>query len=226
MNVKRKWWLTTMLVVMFALVVSACGDGANESNESDGIEEVYSGETAYSNETNPVATIEMEDGGVIKVELYPELAPNTVHNFISLAEQGFYDGLIFHRVIPNFMIQGGDPLGNGYGDPGYFIKGEFSKAGFDNDLVHERGVISMARRGGILYDTAGSQFFIIHRDSPHLDTEFAAFGRVIEGIEVVDDIVTVATDGEDKPKEDVVMKKVSVETHGISYPEPEVIRAE
>lgn len=231
---KRTWWLATALLLMFALVLSACGDGSNEpndsndSNNSGAIEEDlnYTGETAYSNATNPVATIEMENGGVIRIELYPELAPNTVHNFISLANKGYYDGLIFHRVIENFMIQGGDPEGTGAGGPGYTIVGEFNTAGFDNDLPHDRGVISMARMGGILYDTAGSQFFIMHKDSPHLDNDYAAFGRVIEGIEVVDQIAAVRTDGADKPREDQVMKKVSVDTRGVTYPEPEVLKVD
>ena len=168
---------------------------------------------------NPIATIEMEDGSQIKIELYPDVAPNTVRNFISLANSKFYDGLIFHRVIPDFMIQGGDPEGTGVGGPGYAIKGEFSSNGFENTLKHDRGVISMARAQD--KNSAGSQFFIMHKDSPHLDGEYAAFGKVIEGIEVVDKIAAVETVAQDKPKEDVKMKKVTVDTFGVKYKEVE-----
>ncbi len=159
----------------------------------------------------------MENGDVIKAELYPDLAPNTVNNFISLIKKGFYDGLIFHRVIKNFMIQGGDPEGTGMGGPGYAIKGEFNQNGFKNDLKHERGVLSMAR--SFMPDSAGSQFFIMHKDSPHLDGEYAGFGKVIEGIDVVDKIAETKTDRQDRPKEDVRIKKASVETFGKEYPE-------
>ncbi len=157
----------------------------------------------------PIVTIEMEDGNVIKVELYPEIAPITVDNFISLVKKGFYDGLIFHRVIRGFMIQGGCPLGNGTGGPGYSIKGEFEANGIENNLKHERGVISMAR--ALDPDSAGSQFFIMHETSPHLDGQYAAFGKVTEGMETVDAIACVATGWGDRPFEDVVMKKVTVE---------------
>ena len=168
--------------------------------------------------SNPIVTIEMEDGGVMKAELYPEIAPNTVNNFISLVKQGFYDGVIFHRVIPGFMIQGGDPKGVGIGGPGYCIRGEFTANGFKNDLKHDRGVLSMART--MAPNSAGSQFFIMHEDSPHLDGQYAAFGKVIEGIEVVDKICSVRTDYNDKPRIPQVMKKVTVETFGSEYPEP------
>ncbi len=168
--------------------------------------------------SNPIVTIEMEDGGVMKAELYPEIAPNTVNNFISLVKQGFYDGVIFHRVIPGFMIQGGDPKGVGVGGPGYCIRGEFAANGFKNDLKHSRGVLSMART--MAPNSAGSQFFIMHEDSPHLDGQYAAFGKVIEGIEVVDKICSVRTDYNDKPRIPQVMKKVTVETFGADYPEP------
>ena len=168
--------------------------------------------------SNPIVTIEMEDGGVMKAELYPEIAPNTVNNFISLVKQGFYDGVIFHRVIPGFMIQGGDPKGVGTGGPGYTIRGEFSANGFQNNLAHSRGVLSMART--MAPNSAGSQFFIMHEDSPHLDGQYAAFGKVIEGIEVVDKICSVRTDYNDKPRIPQVMKKVTVETFGVDYPEP------
>ncbi|MDU1348748.1 peptidylprolyl isomerase [Clostridium faecium] len=157
----------------------------------------------------------MEDGSKIKIELYPDAAPNTVRNFISLANSNFYDGLIFHRVIPDFMIQGGDPEGTGIGGPGYSIKGEFSSNGFENNLNHDRGVISMARSQD--KNSAGSQFFIMHKNSPHLDGEYAAFGKVIEGMEVIDKIAAVETDNQDKPKEDVKMKKVTVDTFGVEY---------
>ena len=168
---------------------------------------------------NPVVTFEMENGGVIKAELYPELAPNTVNNFLSLVNKGFYDGLIFHRVIPGFMIQGGDPTGTGMGGPGYRIKGEFKHNGFSqNNLKHDRGVLSMAR--AMMPDTAGSQFFIMHDKAPHLDGEYAAFGRVIEGMEVVDEIANTATDYNDRPRTEQKLKKVTAETFGEEYPEP------
>ena len=168
---------------------------------------------------NPIVTIEMENGGKIVAELYPEVAPISVNNFISLAGKGFYDGLIFHRVISGFMIQGGDPQGVGIGGPGYSIKGEFSANGVKNDLSHTRGVLSMARAQPM--DSAGSQFFIMHADGNFLDGQYAAFGKVTEGIEVVDAIAAVKTNAMDKPKEDQRMKKVTVETFGVDYPEPE-----
>ncbi len=158
---------------------------------------------------NPVVTIEMESGNKIKIELYPEIAPETVKNFVSLVEKSFYDGIIFHRVIPGFMIQGGDPDGNGTGGCGYSIKGEFSANGFPNDLKHTRGVISMARTANP--NSAGSQFFIMHQDSPHLDGQYAAFGRVLEGMEEVDRIANVQRDYRDKPLEAQRMKKVVLE---------------
>ena len=160
----------------------------------------------------------MQSQNEIKIELYPEIAPNTVNNFISLVKEGFYDGVIFHRVIPGFMIQGGDPEGMGYGGPGYSIKGEFSYNGFENNLKHERGVISMARSQHP--DSAGSQFFIMVDDAPHLDGQYAAFGKVIEGMEECDDIVSAKTDFRDKPLIDRVMEKVTVETFGEQYDEP------
>lgn len=168
--------------------------------------------------SNPIVTFEMENGSVMKAELYPEVAPNTVNNFISLIKKGFYDGLIFHRVIPGFMIQGGDPKGSGSGGPGYCIKGEFRANGFANDLLHSRGVLSMART--MAPNSAGSQFFVMHEDSPHLDGQYAAFGKVIEGIEVVDEVCKVRTDYNDRPRIPQVMKKVTVETFGVDYPEP------
>jgi len=168
---------------------------------------------------NPIATIEMENGDIMKLELYPEIAPNTVKNFISLANKGFYDGIIFHRVIPGFMIQGGDPEGVGYGGPGYSIKGEFSANGFVNNLKHDKGVISMAR--SMSPDSAGSQFFLMVANSPHLDGQYAAFGKVMEGIEAADKIVAVKRNHSDKPLEDQRMKKVTVDVKGREYGEPE-----
>ena len=168
---------------------------------------------------NPIVTIEMEDGGTIKAELYPEIAPNTVNNFISLINKGYYDGVIFHRVIPGFMIQGGDPKGMGTGGPGYSIKGEFTRNGFKNDLKHDRGVLSMART--MMPNSAGSQFFIMHKNSPHLDGQYAAFGKVLEGMDVVDAIANTRRGPNDKPLTPQVMKKVTVETFGVEYPEPE-----
>ena len=168
---------------------------------------------------NPIVTFEMEDGGKIVAELYPEVAPNTVNNFISLVKSGFYNGLIFHRVIPGFMIQGGCPQGTGTGGPGYSIKGEFSANGVPNDLKHSRGVLSMAR--AMHPDSAGSQFFIMVEPAPHLDGQYAAFGKVIEGLDVADAIVSADRNRMDKPYQDQRMKTVTVETHGVDYPAPE-----
>ena len=168
---------------------------------------------------NPEITITMEDGGVIRAELYPEVAPNTVKNFISLAGKGYYDGLIFHRVIKGFMIQGGCPDGNGMGGPGYCIKGEFSHNGFQNDLAHTEGVLSMAR--AMNPNSAGSQFFIMHETSPHLDGQYASFGKVVEGLDIVDKIAGVRTDWGDRPLKEQKIKKMTVDTFGEEYPEPE-----
>lgn len=168
---------------------------------------------------NPIVTITMNDGGTIKAELYPEIAPNTVNNFISLIKKGFYDGTIFHRTIEGFMIQGGDPTGTGMGGPGYSIKGEFSDNGFKNDLKHSRGVLSMAR--SMMPDSAGSQFFIMHEDSPHLDGQYASFGKVLEGMDVVDKIATTRTDYSDRPLKEQQMQSVTVKLFGEEYPEPE-----
>ena len=170
---------------------------------------------------NPIVTFEMENGDIIKAELYPDIAPNTVNNFISLVNRGFYNGLIFHRVINGFMIQGGCPDGNGMGGPGYSIKGEFSQNGFKNDLKHTPGVLSMAR--AMHPDSAGSQFFIMHQTSPHLDGAYAAFGKVIEGLDAVDRIAQTPTDYRDRPMTPQVMKSVTVETFGREYPEPETL---
>ena len=170
---------------------------------------------------NPIVTIKMKKGGVIKAELYPEKAPNTVNNFIYLIKKGFYDDLTFHRVIKGFMIQGGDPNGNGTGGPRYTIKGEFTANGFKNDLKHTRGVLSMARSRNP--NSAGSQFFIMHADSPHLDGQYAAFGKVIEGMDVVDEIASGYVDYEDRPQVEQVISKMSVETFGQDYPAPEML---
>ena len=168
---------------------------------------------------NPVVTIEMENGDVIKAELYPEKAPNTVNNFISLVKKGYYDGLIFHRVIRGFMIQGGCPQGTGMGGPGYSIRGEFAQNGFANDLKHTEGVLSMAR--AMHPDSAGSQFFIMHKAAPHLDRAYAAFGKVTEGMDAVNRIAEVRTDYSDRPMKEQKIKKMTVETFGVDYPEPE-----
>ena len=170
---------------------------------------------------NPIVTITMENGDVMKAELYPEIAPNTVNNFISLVKKGFYDGLIFHRVIAGFMIQGGDPEGSGMGGPGYSIKGEFNYNGVENNLKHSRGVLSMARAQHP--DSAGSQFFIMHADAPHLDGQYAAFGKLVEGEDVLDSIASIDTDWSDRPRTPQVMKTVTVDTFGVDYAEPETL---
>lgn len=172
-------------------------------------------------EQNPIVTITMQNGDVIKAELYPDIAPNTVNNFISLIKKGFYDGLTFHRVIYNFMLQGGCPNGTGTGGPGYHIKGEFSINGFKNDLKHTSGVLSMART--MIPDSAGSQFFIMHNDAPHLDGQYAAFGKVIDGMDVVNSIAEVDTDFSDRPLDPQIMQTVTVDTFGVDYPEPQKV---
>ncbi|MCI9636269.1 MAG: peptidylprolyl isomerase [Hungatella sp.] len=168
--------------------------------------------------SNPIVTITMENGDVMKAELYPEIAPNTVNNFISLVKKGFYDGLIFHRVISGFMIQGGCPEGTGTGGPGYSIKGEFAQNGFPNDLKHEPGVLSMAR--SMSPDSAGSQFFIMHKKAPHLDGAYAAFGKVTEGMDIVDKIADVRTDYSDRPMKEQKIQSMTVDTMGEEYPDP------
>ena len=207
-----------LILVLSVSLFASCAD--NKGAETD--------LTEYAEKGNPVAVIEMKDGGTIVIELYADKAPNTVKNFISLANSGFYNGLIFHRVIEGFMIQGGDPKGNGMGGPGYTIFGEFTDNDFDTDLIHLRGSVSMARRGSYYnpeayYNTAGSQFFICVDDQPSLDNQYAVFGFVLEGMDIVDEIVSVNTDGNDKPLKDVVMEKVYVETFGVEYAEPETI---
>ena len=170
---------------------------------------------------NPIVTFTMENGDVMKAELYPDVAPNTVNNFISLVKKGFYDGLIFHRVIAGFMIQGGDPEGSGMGGPGYSIKGEFNYNGVENNLKHSRGVLSMARAQHP--DSAGSQFFIMHADAPHLDGQYAAFGKLVEGEDVLDSIASIDTDWSERPRTPQVMKTVTVDTFGVDYAEPETL---
>lgn len=212
----NKLWQAALFLLI--LLLAACGSSSSDKEEA----ETDSPETnAYPSEIeeNPIVTITMENDEQIIIELYPETAPNTVANFISLAKEGFYDGLIFHRVIPGFMIQGGDPSGDGTGGADYTIRGEFSSNGFDNGLEHDRGVISMARAHAP--DSASSQFFIMTDKSPHLDGEYAAFGKVAEGMETVDKIVSAERDSMDKPLEDHVMKKVEVDENGYDYPEPE-----
>jgi len=205
-----------VVVLTAAFMLLRGGDGKINSTESGSLEEQFAGIQ------KPVATIEMESGELIKVELDPVNAPNTVRNFISLAEERFYDGLIFHRVIPGFMIQGGCPEGTGRGGPGYFIKGEFAANGHNNGILHKRGVISMARSEP--FDSAGSQFFITVAEQPHLDTQYAAFGTVLEGMDVVDRISEVPRDSEDKPLEDQRIRRVTVEKFGVEYGPPEKVQ--
>lgn len=205
----------TLLLATIVLILAACGSETTNDTAQEGI-------TDYTADIieNPIVTITMESDEKIVIELEPKTAPNTVANFISLVEDGFYDGLIFHRVIPGFMVQGGDPDGTGMGGPNYSIKGEFTSNGFDNSLTHERGVLSMARTGQP--DSAGSQFFIMVEQASHLDGDYAAFGKVIEGMDVVDKIVAVKRDNMDKPLIDQKMKSVEVDTKGFDYPEPVV----
>ena len=203
-----------LITLIFTLI--GCGtQGKNVTNESEKTSNYASSVTE-----KPIVTITMENEEKILIELDPAVAPNTVANFVSLVEKGFYDGVIFHRVIPDFMIQGGDPEGNGTGGADYTIKGEFSENGFENNLKHDRGVISMARSNDP--NSASSQFFIMVKESTQLDGKYAAFGKVIEGMEVVDDIVSVERDGSDKPLKDQTMKSVTVDTKGFDYPDPEV----
>jgi len=211
-----------LIIGMFNLV--GCGSDNNNKDKKDATEKIQeetSKEIVESNEKLPIVTMKIKDYGTVKLELYPEVAPNTVNNFISLSNSGFYDGLKFHRVIKEFMIQGGDPDGVGTGGPGYSIVGEFTSNGFANSLKHTKGVISMARSNNP--DSAGSQFFIMSEDAPHLDGEYAAFGKVISGIEVVENIEKVDTDSNDAPKEDVVIESITVDTKGLEYKDPEKI---
>ncbi len=225
--------------LLLALAFCACALSAPQTEQAEPLAAPETTESTESTQTNntedeivikqaPIATIEMENGGVIKIELDYSAAPNTVKNFIALSNSGFYDGVIFHRVIEGFMIQGGDPDGTGTGGPGYRIKGEFSNNNVKNDIKHERGVISMARQGNpyfpaSTYNTAGSQFFIMHADAPSLDKDYAAFGHVVEGMDVVDEIATTETDGSDRPVENQTIRSIRVETFGVDFGEPEKI---
>ena len=204
-----------LLLAALMLLSLACAKGKTNTDTNT----TETQEDTTVDKTHPIATITMKGGGAIVMELYPEVAPESVKNFISLANSGFYDGLIFHRVILGFMIQGGDPLGKGTGGPGYAIKGEFAANGVQNDISHVRGVLSMARSSA--YDSAGSQFFIVQTDSTYLDGNYAAFGRVTSGMDVVDAIARTTTDSKDKPYKDQVMETVRVETWGVAYGEPE-----
>lgn len=225
------FFLLMISIVLLGAMIAGCGTSLNNkqtnSDQSDNRngnnvvnENITENEVQEPIEDNPIVTITMENDEQIVIELFPHIAPNTVNNFISLIKDEFYDGLIFHRVIDGFMIQGGDPEGIGTGGPGYGIKGEFNSNGFTNDLSHERGVISMARSQHP--DSAGSQFFIVHQNSPHLDGDYAGFGQVIEGMEVVDQIASVKVGNSDKPVKDQQMKKVTVDTKGHDYDQPEV----
>ena len=221
----KKLSLLFTSIVIIAFLTGCNETTTNESSEQT-TEDLLTFEeektTFYDNypevSDNPIATIELSTGETIQIELYPNTAPNTVANFISLAESGFYDGVIFHRIIEDFMIQGGDPLGNGLGGPDYSIPGEFESNGFDNDLLHEPGVISMARSQSP--DSAGSQFFIMHKKSTHLDGEYAGFGKVIEGMDVVNTLATTETDQNDVPVEEQQIKTITVDTKGVDYPDP------
>ena len=214
----------TVMVVAIAVLIAVSMNSNPKTETPDVAEDSVKTKIANLNITeNPVATLEMENGGIIVIELYPEIAPNTVCNFIELSNSGYYDGLIFHRCIPGFMIQGGCPEGTGMGGPGYTIKGEFTSNGFKNDLKHQRGVVSMARQSMPL-DSAGSQFFIMVEDYPSLDGNYASFGKVISGMEVADKIVAQETDDYDKPLVDQVIKSIRVDTKGITYPEAEKIK--
>ena len=206
--------------IVAAIILTSCGTQAENGQKSENDAKQDGEKTDYSASVteNPIVTITMENDEKIVLELDPTVAPNTVANFISLVEDGFYDGLIFHRVIPDFMIQGGDPEGTGSGGPGYSIEGEFSENGFENNLKHERGVISMARTNDP--NSAGSQFFIMVKESSQLDGKYAAFGNVIEGMETVDAIVSSERDSADKPLKDQKMKTVKVDTNGFDYPDP------
>jgi Peptidyl-prolyl cis-trans isomerase (rotamase) - cyclophilin family len=228
----KKKMFTMLVITALAISMIACGNETetkqaetNQAETNETIEEEQQEEQTQQGEneeetnmTNPVVTIELESGKVIKAELYPNIAPNTVNNFISLINAGYYDGLIFHRVIQGFMIQGGCPEGVGTGGPGYQIAGEFSQNGFENNLSHAPGVLSMARSAAP--DSAGSQFFIMHEQSPHLDGAYAGFGQVIEGMDIVNEIAETQTDAGDRPVEEQKIRKVTVDTFGETYEEP------
>jgi len=224
----QRFWMAFVAVVG-VLLIGAMWFGSSEPTDEGADVELspssQSGNPVRANNgngvENPVVTIEMENGAKIEIELYPDVAPNTVNNFVSLVRKGFYDGTIFHRVIPGFMIQGGDPTGTGTGGPGYSIRGEFTSNGFQNDLKHTRGVVSMARTA--VPDSAGSQFFIMVADAPHLDGDYAAFGKVVSGMEEVDRIVSVRRNAQDRPLEEQRMAKVTVDLKDGQYPEPETL---
>nr|WP_090717584.1 peptidylprolyl isomerase [Paenibacillus typhae] len=215
-RIRRTPVILLLMMTLLMIFAAGCGNKPADNNAAAATEGVPSATASH-----PVVTIEMDNGGIIKAELYPEVAPNTVNNFISLIQKGFYDGTIFHRVIPGFMIQGGDPEGTGMGGPGYSIAGEFLANGFTNNLLHTEGVLSMAR--GQAMDTAGSQFFIMTATSPHLDGSYAAFGKVTEGLDVVQAIVNLPRNDSDRPDTPPVMTKVTVDTLGVTYPEPEKV---
>jgi len=222
-NINKYLKLILVTLIMTSLVLVGCGTSKSNTNktaENDTKSSSESSETNSSeaNKSLPLATISVEGYGVIEAELYPEIAPNTVNNFIDLSNKGFYNNLTFHRIIKDFMIQGGDPKGDGTGGPGYSIEGEFTSNGFANSLKHTKGVLSMARSQDP--NSAGSQFFIMTKEASHLDGEYAAFGKVISGLDVLEKIENVKTDSNDKPKEDVVIKSITVDTKGITYKEP------
>lgn len=219
MNLRNKSLFLTFILMTFVVVLAACGTSESKNDKSSG---QATNEYASQVTENPIVTITMENDEKVVIELEPKIAPNTVANFISLVKSGYYDGLIFHRVIPGFMVQGGDPEGTGMGGPDYSIKGEFSSNGFENSMTHERGVLSMARTEQP--DSAGSQFFIMVEEAKHLDGDYAAFGKVIEGMDIVDKIAAAERDGSDKPLEDQKMKKVEVDTKGFDYPKPTVLK--
>lgn len=225
-KMKEKKYILLICSIFIIGLFTLIGCGTNSTNEqgkenTGKVQEKSEQEIKETNEKLPIATMKIKDYGTIELELYPEVAPNTVNNFISLANSGFYDGLTFHRVIKGFMIQGGDPDGIGTGGPGYSIAGEFTSNGFANSLKHTKGVISMAR--GKNPDSAGSQFFIMSADASHLDGDYAAFGKIISGIECVENIENVKTDYNDKPEKEVVIESITVDTKGVEYKEPEKI---
>ncbi|MRN51529.1 peptidylprolyl isomerase [Paenibacillus sp. LC-T2] len=211
-----------MMVCILLVVVAGCGNKPDNSNAATGNAVTATEGLPSATASHPIVTIEMDNGSIIKAELYPEVAPNTVNNFISLIQKGFYDGTIFHRVIPGMMIQGGDPDGTGMGGPGYSIAGEFTSNGFVNNVLHTKGILSMARSQEA--NTAGSQFFIMADTYPSLDGSYAAFGKVTEGLEVVDSIVNLPRDNSDRPNQPPAMKKVTVDTLGVTYPEPQKVQ--
>jgi peptidyl-prolyl cis-trans isomerase B (cyclophilin B) len=228
---KNRLTVSLLSLIALLLLASGCGgknnannlsDAATSNNEPASTQEASPMNGVDTSGDNPIVTIEMDSGKTITVELYPRIAPNTVNNFISLVKKGFYDGTIFHRIIPGFMIQGGDPDGTGMGGPGYSIEGEFTSNGFENKLKHTAGVLSMARSQSP--DSAGSQFFLMVADAPHLDGAYAAFGKVTEGMDVVNEIVKLPKDANDRPKTPPIMKKVTVDTRGVDAPEPEIIK--